>query len=376
MDVFRLPPVIEEVLEAAEEICELKVEKEVKEDKEEKEKEEEEREVKEEEEEELRAQMFQLLLELEETREVSQRHEESFMEMQGLLEEERLASAHQAESFTRHIQRLQAQLRSVRRSESCRRRELVLQQEAEEAAAERENDIASLQEELCRLRAELQRLHSNTAQYQQEAATLKAELSMKGAGLNPTSVATATQGDQEFLALIGQRQNLINCNKQLSNKVEQLQQQQDTCDDVYLAVRAEGSTEPELRYITLSHSGPGHLDQSGPGHPDPDTSSPGEDVSVLKVQLRQAEDAAQKVQRECDVLKDELDELQQLYEDSQRQRTELVQELQRCKDELDRLGDGLGDGRSQTDAEGWNLMVAAVAVAAVLILVVPSLSRA
>lgn len=33
--------------------------------------------------EELRAQVFQLLLELEETREVSQRHEESFLELQG-----------------------------------------------------------------------------------------------------------------------------------------------------------------------------------------------------------------------------------------------------------------------------------------------------
>ena len=33
--------------------------------------------------EELRAQVLQLLLELEETREVSQRHEESFMELQG-----------------------------------------------------------------------------------------------------------------------------------------------------------------------------------------------------------------------------------------------------------------------------------------------------
>lgn len=33
--------------------------------------------------EELRAQVFQLLLELDETREVSQRHEESFLELQG-----------------------------------------------------------------------------------------------------------------------------------------------------------------------------------------------------------------------------------------------------------------------------------------------------
>uniref|UniRef100_A0A673B8U9 Coiled-coil domain containing 136b n=1 Tax=Sphaeramia orbicularis TaxID=375764 RepID=A0A673B8U9_9TELE len=148
--------------------------------------------------EELRAQVLQLLLELEETREVSQRHEESFMELQGLLEEERLASAHQAESFTRQIQRLQAQLRSVQEEmdsleeekeseleevqeelRSAQEEVLVLQQAAEEAAAERENDIASLQEELCRLRAELQRLHTTAQEYELEITSLRAEISMK-----------------------------------------------------------------------------------------------------------------------------------------------------------------------------------------------------
>ncbi|XP_016120871.1 coiled-coil domain-containing protein 136-like [Sinocyclocheilus grahami] len=146
----------------------------------------------------LRSQVVQLLLELEETREVSQRHEESYNELQGLLEEERLASAHQAESFTRQIQRLQAQLRSVQEeldsleeekaSELWEAQEELreaqeevqeLQQAAEEAAAERENDIALLQEELCRLRAELERLRGTTQEYELELTTLRAEISMK-----------------------------------------------------------------------------------------------------------------------------------------------------------------------------------------------------
>uniref|UniRef100_A0A3Q4ASQ3 Uncharacterized protein n=1 Tax=Mola mola TaxID=94237 RepID=A0A3Q4ASQ3_MOLML len=148
--------------------------------------------------EELRAQVFQLLLELDEAREVSQRHEESFLELQGLLEDERLASAHQAETFTRQIQRLQAQLRSVQEEmdsleeekaseleevqeelRSAEEEVLMLQQGAEEAAAERENDIASLQEELCRLRAELQRLHVTAQEYELEITTLRGEISMK-----------------------------------------------------------------------------------------------------------------------------------------------------------------------------------------------------
>ncbi|XP_027140062.1 coiled-coil domain-containing protein 136 isoform X5 [Larimichthys crocea] len=400
MDSFRLPPVIEEVLDPSDELCELKVEKpchvmlaqtltakeresleekeetvvgdgekgqqeEEKEVTEEKEEEEErvgEREGEKDEEEELeelRAQVIQLLLELEETREVSQRHEESFLELQGLLEDERLASAHQAESFTRQIQRLQAQLRSVQEEmdsleeekeseleevqeelRSAQEEVLMLQQAAEEAAAERENDIASLQEELCRLRAELQRLHVTAQEYELEITTLRAEISMKSQNREAPGPGDVHQLQDEFVSLTGQRQTLTSDNKQLSTKVEQLQQQ-DTCSDVYLAVRAEGGCKRDAEvkadsYISLSQSGPEHQERPG------DSSSVHEEFStselnVLKVQLRQAKETAHKVQRECDGLKGELGELQQLYDSSQRERAELEQELQRCKAQLQKL---------------------------------------
>lgn len=79
------------------------------------------------------------------------------------------------------------------------------------------------------------------------------------------------------------------------------------CDDVYLAVRAEGDTKCEQddqvksdSYITLSQSGTEHQDRP---LEDPDSSSVQEKVcsselNVLKVQLRQAEETAQKVQKE------------------------------------------------------------------------------
>ncbi|XP_029017567.1 coiled-coil domain-containing protein 136-like isoform X2 [Betta splendens] len=388
MDGLRLPPVIEEVLDPSDELCELKVEKPImlgdaltdkeRESLEETYEEEEEKEVKEEKQgdggeeevEELRAHVVQLLLELEETREVSQRHEESFLELQGLLEDERMASTNQAESFTRQIQKLQAQLRSVQEEmdsleeekeselaeaqeelRSAQEEVLVLQQAAEEAAAERENDIASLQEELCRLRAELQRLQATAQEYELEITTLRAEISMKSLGHGDVS-----QLRDELVCLTEERQSLSSSNKELSNKVEQ--QQRDVCEDVYLAVRAEGHTEREPDpYITLSQD----LDPSSV-----------QELHGLKVQLREAEEMARRVQRECDSLKDELAELQQLYDSSQRERTVLEQELQRCKAELHRV---LGR-KSQTEAEGWNLVVAAVAVAAIVVLVVPSFTRA
>ncbi|XP_041820403.1 coiled-coil domain-containing protein 136-like [Chelmon rostratus] len=366
MDGLRLPPVIEEVLDPSGQSIsgQQEEEKEVTEEKEEEERVGEGgRKDEEEELEELRGQVLQMLLELEETREVSQRHEESFLELQGLLEDERLASAHQAESFTRQIQRLQAQLRSVQEEmdsleeekeseleevreelRSAQEEVLMLQQAAEEAAAERENDIASLQEELCRLRAELQRLHVTAQEYELEITTLRAEISMKSEKKDPHTHSDVSQLKEDFVSLTEQRQTLTSDNKELSNKVEQLQQQ-DRCD-VYLAVREEGDTKRERddqvkadSYITLSQSCPDHQDQA---LKDPDSSSVQEkfcssEQGVLKVQLTQAEEMAHEVQRECDGLKGELVELQQLYDSSQRERMALEEELQRCKAELQKL---------------------------------------
>lgn len=62
---------------------------------------------------------------------------------------------------------------------------LLLQQAAEEAAADSENDIAYLQEELCRLKAELQSLHAAVAEYELEINALRAELNTES--LNPPS---------------------------------------------------------------------------------------------------------------------------------------------------------------------------------------------
>ncbi|XP_045896728.1 sarcolemmal membrane-associated protein-like isoform X2 [Micropterus dolomieu] len=262
---------------------------------------------------------------------------------------------------------------------------LMLQQAAEEAAAERENDIASLQEELCRLRAELQRLHATAQEYELEITTLRAEISMKSQNQDSHRPGDVSQVTEEFTSLTDERQTLSSGNIELGSKVEQLQQQRDArplllnrCEDVYLAVRVEGDTKGEQderakadSYISLSQSGPEHRGRPPQEDPeDPEVCS--SELSVLQVQLRQAEEAAHKVQRECDGLKGELVDLQQLYDSSQRERAALEQELQRCKDELQRL---MGRKSQQSDTGGWNLAVAAVAVAAIVVLVVPSFTR-
>lgn len=67
------------------------------------------------------------------------------------------------------------------------------------------------------------------------------------------------------------------------------------CDDAYLAVRVQGNSDSNEQvktdsYITLSRSGPKQQDL--------DPSVVQDEINVLKVQLRQAEETAQKVQKE------------------------------------------------------------------------------
>ncbi|XP_024142506.1 coiled-coil domain-containing protein 136 [Oryzias melastigma] len=350
MDGLRLPPLIEEVLDPSDELQEHKFllmteglsekpsEEEAYEEKRQQDEEEKGAVLDSKEElKELRDQLVQLLLKLEETREVSQQQEQSCEELQGLLEDERLASAHQAESFTRQIQTLQVQLHSVQQ-EAIRLQEerdgelkevqqelrwaqeevLLLQQAAEEAAVDSENDIAYLQEELCRLKAELQSLHAAVAEYELEINALRAELNTES--LNPPSAEVA-QLQVEAWSLSCERQTLSGENRRLSDSVERLQ-----CDDVYPAIKRKCTPEPDPK--VKAELGP--LVQSGPEPLD-------SEISVLKVQLQCAEETAQKVQEECDAVKAELVELQLRYDCSQQERTSLALELQRCKAELQRL---------------------------------------
>ncbi|KAM7414850.1 hypothetical protein PAMA_019597 [Pampus argenteus] len=331
--------------------------------------------------EELRAQVLQLLLELEEARETSNKHQESFHELQGLLEDERLATAHQAEAFTRQIQNIQAQLRSVqeemdsleeeKESELAEAHEelrvaqeevLLLQQSAEEAAAERENDIASLQEELCRRRAELQRLSEETQEYELEITTLRAEISMK----SQRREAERREGDVDLLKeecrmLKEECQTLKEDNRRLSERLQLLQRQR-TCSSVYLSLKEEDGEGTEVKdtetgpdevmtesYMTMAQSENCRLvdasiqkNISFDGKPVTPTGWNGGvgEIFSLRDQLKQAEEKASQVQRECDGLKMELQELQVLYDSSQRERAELEEELQRCKAELAKLSGG------------------------------------
>ncbi|XP_037098719.1 coiled-coil domain-containing protein 136-like isoform X2 [Syngnathus acus] len=349
MDGLRLPPLIEEVLDSCgqlkDDMCE-KTEDEFGEENED----DEEMGV-----DELRIRMVELLVELEETRRDSQRHRENFLDMRTMLEDERLARAHQAETFSRQMEALKVELAGVRQElaiarqekqseleeaqeELCRAEEaaLALQEAGEEAAAERENDIACLQEELCRIRAQLQR--DAAGRHEAEVAALGTESDGEDC-----SGGDAACLEEEFASLSRRRLLLSNANRELSCKVKQEEQEQPawvTQYDTYVSVCRPPASLP--------------------------------DVQELEVQVRRAQDAGLRAQSECERAKRSLGSLQRLHDESRHERAALEEELRHCKAELRRLQ---GE-RAQDDAGGWNLVPLVVAVAAILVAVVPSLNRA
>ncbi|XP_045432560.1 coiled-coil domain-containing protein 136 isoform X3 [Pipistrellus kuhlii] len=179
--------------------------------------------------EELRAQVLQLVAELEETRELAGQHEDDSLELQGLLEDERLASAQQAEVFTKQIQQLQGELRNLReeismleREKECELKEIErelhlaqveirnLRQAADDSATEHESDIASLQGDICRMQSELDDLERIRNEYEVEINSLRAEMEMRTSDSSNSYTASDFSELQEELQQLRERYRFLN----------------------------------------------------------------------------------------------------------------------------------------------------------------------
>uniref|UniRef100_F7DIS1 Coiled-coil domain containing 136 n=1 Tax=Monodelphis domestica TaxID=13616 RepID=F7DIS1_MONDO len=221
--------------------------------------------------EELRAQVLQLVAELEETRELAGQHEDDSLELQGLLEDERLASAQQAETFTKQIQKLQGELRSLREEISILEQEKetelkdieqelqmaqdeihTLRQAAEDAAVEHEGDIANLQEDLCRMRTELSGMERIHEEYQMEISSLRSEIKMK---TDPSSSGSTVFSDElqqlrdRCSLLTEEYQALQMSNSSLCEQLEEMESQRYRKDEQ----KETWDTLPSLRIYFYAH---------------------------------------------------------------------------------------------------------------------------
>ncbi|XP_041444373.1 coiled-coil domain-containing protein 136 isoform X1 [Xenopus laevis] len=328
----------------------------------------------------LRSQIIQLLTELEETRELALKHEDSFLEMQGILEEERLASAQQAEIFTKQIQRLQAQLRSVQEEVDsleqekecellevsqelrCAQEEIMsLRQSAEEAAAERESDIASLQEELCRLRAELHELQETRQEYEMEITTLRAEINMKSCTGHVGQPPPTLHGELLFLRdqcqhLQMERSILQESNSKMKSHLlllgEEVTRDVDTDpEDVVNNLTQEH--EKDIEELTENKIPQYEQVESTPLTGDVNAEealvseesiqkqklTKEEERQRLHSQLLSAEEKVQLARSECVGLLSEIEELQMRHRLSQEEQDKLQEELRLCREEIQRLKD-------------------------------------
>ncbi|XP_075455384.1 coiled-coil domain-containing protein 136 isoform X2 [Ascaphus truei] len=314
----------------------------------------------------LRTQIIQLLTELEETRELALKHEDSFLEMQGILEEERLASAQQAEIFTKQIQRLQAQLHSVQEEVDsleqekecelvevsqelhCAQEEILsLRHTAEEAASDRENDIASLQEELCRLRAELHQLQDTRQEYEMEITSLRAEISMKSGVSNAGQGPAVLQGELQFLRdqcqhLRMEHRILQGSNSQLKSHLLLLEEDcsgvdidpGDGGDKAQGELGGEDLTDTPIPQHDPLTGGAEREEGAARGESDQPLKPPREDE---RQKLQSAEEKVQLAQSECAGLLCEMEELQQRHRVSQEEQDKLQEELRMCREEIHRL---------------------------------------
>ncbi|XP_064229697.1 coiled-coil domain-containing protein 136 isoform X4 [Aotus nancymaae] len=295
--------------------------------------------------EELRAQVLQLVAELEETRELAGQHEDDSLELQGLLEDERLASAQQAEVFTKQIQQLQGELCSLREEISLLEHEKEselkeieqelhlaqaeiqnLRQAAEDSATEHESDIASLQEDLCRLQNELEDMERIRGDYEMEIASLRAEMEMKSSETSNSLSLSDFSGLQEELQQLQERYHFLNeeyqalqeSNSSLTEQLADLESE-----------RTQRATERWLESQTLRSMTSVESQTSEMDFPEPDP-----EMQLLRQQLWDAEEQMHDMKKKCQELCCELQELQHHRQVSEEEQNRLQRELKCAQNEV------------------------------------------
>uniref|UniRef100_A0A8C6EA01 Coiled-coil domain containing 136 n=1 Tax=Moschus moschiferus TaxID=68415 RepID=A0A8C6EA01_MOSMO len=295
--------------------------------------------------EELRAQVLRLVAELEETRELAGQHEDDSLELQGLLEDERLASAQQAEVFTKQIQQLQGELRSLReeislleREKECELKEIeqelhlaraeiqTLRQAAEDSATEHDSDIASLQEDICRMQNELEDMDRIRGEYEMEITSLRAEIDMKNSDPSNNFSLSDFSEMQEELQQLRERYHFLNeeyralqeSNSSLTGQLADLESE-----------RTRRATERWLESQTLRTMRSAESQTSEEDFLEPD---PG--MHLLRQQLLGAKEQMHDMQSKCKKLTCELQELHNHRRTSEEEQRRLQRELKCAQNEV------------------------------------------
>ncbi|XP_026130639.1 sarcolemmal membrane-associated protein-like isoform X3 [Carassius auratus] len=316
--------------------------------------------------------------ELQEAQELANTGKQRCLELQALLEEERRTNRQQTEESAKQIRFLQTQLAklqsdmealreqrentiSITREElySAQEEILVLRHAMETATAEREREIAALQGDLSTVTAELDKWRQTAAKYEVEISNLQASFQLQS---QHQERASQLQGELEKLqgeccSLQNECDGLRAEKTTLKQKLHRLEEELDSSREQSATLssslnaleKSQGALENKLGSIQDQHQ---------------------QDASKLKIQLAQAESRTRDLQKDYDDTQNLLSDLRQRYEQTEREKHSIHDELEQCKLNLKLLQ----EKNSSSGWMPWMPMVAAV-VAVTAVVLYPNLTK-
>ncbi|XP_048211981.1 sarcolemmal membrane-associated protein isoform X28 [Perognathus longimembris pacificus] len=267
--------------------------------------------------------------------------------LKALLDEERKAYRNQVEESAKQIQVLQAQLQRLHIDIENLREEkddeitstrdellsaqdeiLLLHQAAAKAASDRDNDIVSLQEELKKVRNELEQWRKAASEYEKEIASLQNSFQVKCQQCEDQQreEATKLQGEleklrEEWNVLETECHSLKEQNVLLSSELQRQEKELHNSQKQSLELTSDLSilqmTRKELENQVGSLKEQ-HL----------------RDSADLKTLLCKAENQAKDVQKEYEKTQTVLSELKLKFEMTEQEKQSITDELKQCKDNL------------------------------------------
>ncbi|XP_050996367.1 sarcolemmal membrane-associated protein isoform X9 [Acomys russatus] len=322
--------------------------------------------------------------ELIEAQELARASKQKCFELQALLEEERKAYRNQVEESAKQIQVLQVQLQRLhvdmenlqeeKDTEISSTRDkllsaqdeiLLLHQAAAKAASERDTDFASLQEELKKVRVELESWRKAASEYEKEITSLQSSFQLRCQQCEDQQreEATRLQGELEKLkrewnALETECHSLRKENVLLSSELQRQEKELHNSQKQSLELTSDLSilqmTRKELENQVGSLKEQ-HL----------------RDSADLKTLLSKAESQAKDVQKEYEKTQTVLSELKLKFEMTEREKQSITDELKQCKDNLKLLRE-----KGNNKPWPWMPMLAALVAVTAIVLYVPGLARA
>ncbi|XP_050996487.1 sarcolemmal membrane-associated protein isoform X24 [Acomys russatus] len=304
--------------------------------------------------------------------------------LKALLEEERKAYRNQVEESAKQIQVLQVQLQRLhvdmenlqeeKDTEISSTRDkllsaqdeiLLLHQAAAKAASERDTDFASLQEELKKVRVELESWRKAASEYEKEITSLQSSFQLRCQQCEDQQreEATRLQGELEKLkrewnALETECHSLRKENVLLSSELQRQEKELHNSQKQSLELTSDLSilqmTRKELENQVGSLKEQ-HL----------------RDSADLKTLLSKAESQAKDVQKEYEKTQTVLSELKLKFEMTEREKQSITDELKQCKDNLKLLRE-----KGNNKPWPWMPMLAALVAVTAIVLYVPGLARA